>query len=78
MKITFLWDWIDKRQIDKHLVSMAILYGTWRITEWAMVFASSHSDLNGAAVIAAVSTPYAALQGAAIKFYFDARNNNGS
>jgi hypothetical protein len=74
MKVTFLWDWIDNRQIDKHLVSIAVLYGTWRLTEWAMIFATSHPDVNGAAVIAAVTAPYAALQGASIKFYFEARN----
>jgi hypothetical protein len=73
MKVTFLWDWIDNRQIDIHLVSLAILYGTWRITEWAMLFATAHPDANGAAVIVSVSAPYAALQGAAIKFTFEAR-----
>lgn len=70
------WDWIDKRQIDKHAVSLAILYGTIRVTAWAMDFAVTHGEKSGveaAAIIAAVSAPYMALQAAAIGFYFRAR-----
>ena len=71
-----LWDWVDARQIDKHALSMGIFWGTVKLTEWAMVFASAHPDKPGieiAAIIAAVTTPYMALQAAAIKFYFEAR-----
>lgn len=71
-----LWDWIDKRDIDKHALSMGIFYGTIRITEWAMLYASANSTKSGlevAAIIAAVTTPYMALQGAAIKYYFESR-----
>lgn len=71
-----IWDWVDKRDIDKHLVSVCIMYGTIRVTEWAMAFTSLHPDKPGletAAIIAAVTAPYMALQAAAIKFYFDAR-----
>lgn len=70
------WDWIDKRNIDKHLVSLAILYGTVKITSWAMHFAETHDESSGieaAAIIAAVGAPYMALQAAAIAFYFRAR-----
>lgn len=71
-----IWDWIDKRDIDKHVVSMAVLFGTIKVTEWSMMFASLHADKPGieiAAIIAAVTTPYMALQAAVIKFYFDSR-----
>lgn len=71
-----LWDWIDKRDIDKHTLSVGIFYGTIKLTEWAMVYASSHPDKPGieiAAIIAAVTAPYMGLQAAAIKYYFDAR-----
>lgn len=70
-----IWDWIDRRDIDKHLVSIAILYGTSRQVEWAMAFAaaSPRPGLEVAAIIAAVTAPYAALQAAAIAFYFNAR-----
>ena len=70
------WDWIDARDIDKHLLSLAIFYGTIKITTWAMHYADKHSTSSGievAAVVAAVMAPYMALQGAAIKFYFEAR-----
>lgn len=76
--VVAFWTWIDDRQIDKHLISLAILAGTVRVTEWAMEFAEAHADaVNGAgvaAILAAVTGPYMALQAAAIKFYFDSRN----
>lgn len=75
-RLTQAWDWIDKRDIDKHLVTMAILWGTVKLTEWAMVFASHNADKPGieiAAIIASVTAPYMALQAAAIKFYFESR-----
>lgn len=71
-----LWDWVDKRQIDKHVLSVGIFYGTVKLTGWAMLYASTHPDKPGidiAAIIAAVTAPYMALQAAAIKFYFEAR-----
>lgn len=75
--LTRWWDWIDKRDIDKHGVSIAILWGTVKVTEWAMKYASIETDKSGievAAVIAAVAAPYMALQAAAISFYFKARS----
>ena len=71
-----VWDFIDKRDIDKHLLSMGVFWGTMKITDWAMHYAASHADKPGieiAAIIAAVSTPYMALQAAALKYYFEAR-----
>jgi len=71
-----IWNWIDDRDIDKHVVSVMIMYGTVKITSWAMGYANAHPDGNSvgiAAIIGAVSAPYMALQAAAIKFYFDAR-----
>ncbi len=71
-----LWDWIDKRDIDKHLLTLGIFWGTAKLTTWAMAFAATHADKPGmeiAAIIAAVTGPYMALQAAAIKFYFESR-----
>lgn len=76
MRASELWDWIDKRNIDKHVVAAAILFGTIKVTEWAMQFAKDLHDRPGievAAVIAAVLAPYMALQAAAIAFYFRSR-----
>ena len=75
MNLTRFWDWVDKRQIDKHTVSLIVLYGTKSVTDWAESFASSHPDQSGALVIAAVCIPYMALQAAAIKYYFDRGTN---
>lgn len=72
------WDWVDDRDIDKHAVSLAILYGTMTILKWAMAFADTHPDKSGveiAAIIAAVSAPYMALQTAALSFYFKSRTS---
>jgi len=76
--LTQLWDWVDAREIDKHAVSMAVMYGTISVTRWAMRFAEEQSKLGcsgveTAAMIAAVLGPYSLLQAAAIKFYFDNR-----
>lgn len=79
MNFTRLWDWIDDRDVDKHIVSLCILYGTVIESKWAMAFAALHADKPGieiAAIIAAVTGPYMALQAAAIKFYFDSRSTS--
>lgn len=73
------WDFVDKRQIDAYFVSVFILYGTLEIMRWAMKFAEAHHDKSGieiAAIIAAIVTPYSALQAAAIKFLFEARKGS--
>lgn len=70
------WDFVDRRQIDAYLVSFAILYGTVKVTEWAMNYATAHVGEQIALNIAAVTAPYMALQAAAIKFLFDARQRS--
>lgn len=76
-RLTEFWDFIDKRDIDKHAVSLGIFWGTIQVTQWAMSYAELVTDKNGveaAAVIAAVLAPYCALQAAAVSFYFRARS----
>lgn len=78
MRASQAWDWIDHRQIDKHVVALAILYGTILVTRWAMSYAE-HGDRPGlevAAIVAAVIAPYMALQAVAIKWYFEARSSS--
>ena len=73
------WRFIDRRQIDAYAVTGAIMYGTVVITSWAMDFVDLHPEIDGmksAAVIAAVMTPWSALQAAAVKFLFDARRGS--
>ncbi|WP_342617244.1 hypothetical protein [Rhodoferax sp. GW822-FHT02A01] len=77
MTFTRFWDWIDSREIDKHVLSAGVFWGTVKITEWAMAFAAAHPEKSGidvGAVIAAVTAPYSLLQAACVKFYFDNRN----
>ena len=76
MRAGQFWDFIDKRQIDAHAYSVAILWGTVKITGWCMDYATQMHDRPGlevAAVIGAIIAPWSALQAAAIKFLFDAR-----
>ena len=76
---TRAWDWIDRRQIDAHVVSAIILYGSIKITTWAMQFVNLHPDKPGlevAAIISVVMLPWSGLQAAAIKFYFETRQKS--
>ena len=71
------WDFIDKRQIDAHVYSCAILWGTVKITEWCMEYASlmqGRPGLEVAAVIGAILAPWTARQAEETKFRFDARS----
>lgn len=80
-KLRAFWLWFDESNMDLWLVSVFILFGTWRLTNWAMDFAngahekatSEMSSVGIAAVIAAVTGPYAALQAAALAFLFKVR-----
>lgn len=72
---TKTWNFIDDRDIDKHVVSLSVMLGTWKITSWAMTFASlsPRPGLEVAAIIGAVMVPYSALQTLAISSYFKSR-----
>ena len=74
-----VWDFIDKRQIDAYAISLAILWYTATVIDWAMNFVTTHPDIDGlkaAAIIAAITGPWSALQGMAIKFLFNARQES--
>ena len=71
------WDFIDNRAIDKHVASICIFSVTWKLTEWAMTYATTNADKFGveiAAIIAALTGPWTIAQAAALKFYFDSRD----
>lgn len=74
------WDWVDERQIDAHAVNAITMYGTVKITTWAMRFAENgdRPGIEVAAIIAAVSGPWAVLQAALVKFVFEARKGSFS
>jgi hypothetical protein len=74
-----IWDFIDRRQIDAYAISLAILWYTATVIEWAMNFVTAHPEVDGlkaAAIIAAITGPWSALQGMAIKFLFNARQES--
>lgn len=78
MSLSALLAWIDRR----HFVSVrsAVLgvtvWMTWEVTRWAFDFAHATKlpGLEAAAVIAAITAPFAALQAAVFKFYMDAKD----
>lgn len=81
---SYAWDWVDTRDIDKHTVAMLTMYYMVYLIQWAEHFASTNVTKSGmevAAIIAAVTAPYMAMQAVVLKFYFDFRTpvaNGGS
>ncbi len=69
------WDWIDSRAIVRRASVVVCLYLTivQPIAAWQFAQLKLYPGLEVAAIIAAVLTPLAALQGAVLKFYFDVR-----
>jgi hypothetical protein len=73
-----MWDWVDKRDIDKHIITGWTLYMSSRVTFWAMAFAEAHPTMPGleiAAIVGAVTGIVALMAGAVIKFHFTARTD---
>ena len=70
-----LWEWIDKRDIDAHMVAGFLLYATYKITAWCMGFAetSARPGMEVAAIIGAILVPWSGLQAVAVKWYFEKR-----
>lgn len=73
------WDFVDKRQVIRRLAFIWMLYLTGLLVKWTMDYAwqSNQDGLHIAAVIAAVWTPWTALQGAIFKFYDQAQIHGG-
>jgi hypothetical protein len=74
------WDFVDRRDIDKHVTAQVILWafllGTYQMTRWGFEFANdwleaskSGQAISGtevAAVLAAIGGPWSLLVGAAL------------
>ena len=75
LRASQFWDFVDRRQLDAHAVSVVALAGTIMTSIWGWEFAwqSTRPGLEVAAILAALGGPWAALQAAVIKFVFDAR-----
>ena len=69
------WDWIDQRDVDKHLMAWAIMYLTIKMSLWTVDFvgATTRAGTDVAAIIAAIWLPWSGVQAVVIKWYFDAR-----
>ena len=72
-----VWDWIDKRDIDKHVASWAVFYATWHIVTEIIKYIQANPAKSGVeigAIVAALMVPWSSLQGFALKWYFEARS----
>lgn len=69
------WDFIDKRDIDKHAVAWAVLAVTIKLMLWSISFASTspRSGSEIAEILAAVWGPWNIVQAGVIAWYFNAR-----
>ena len=69
--MTHFWDWVDSRAVVRRTVLFITLWMTYEITKQAWLFAhtSSFDGVGTAAVIAAVTAPFAALQGFVFNSY---------
>lgn len=71
------WDWVDARAIIRRTVLFVVLWMTWRVTEWSFSFAfdamNAGKGMEVAAMLAAVTMPFAALQAFVFKWYSDSR-----
>lgn len=72
--------WMDRRHIVsvRSTVLAVTIWMTWEVTKWAFKFAyeADMPGLEKAAVIAAVTTPFSALQAFTFKFYMGAKDGN--
>lgn len=74
LRFSQLWDFVDNRNIDKHIVAFLVVIQTYRITGWAFEFArqvESQPGLEIAAIITAILAPWTALVLAVAKWYFE-------
>ncbi|HEY6019806.1 MAG TPA: hypothetical protein VIY48_07845 [Candidatus Paceibacterota bacterium] len=71
------WDWIDGRAVIRRIVLFVVLWMTWRVTVWSFEFAHdamiAGRGMEVAAMLAAVTMPFAALQAFVFKWYSDSR-----
>lgn len=75
------WDFIDKRDVDKHamawLLVIAGIAGTWYLIDWTLDYAYAHQDKSGVElglVVAAYMIPWngvLAVVTFVIKWYFE-------
>jgi len=78
LRMADMWDWVDKRDIDKHAITGFGLYLAAKATFWGMDFANlaiaaKVPGLEIAAIIASVTAIVSMMAGVIVKFHFNAR-----
>lgn len=70
--LSAFWDWVDKRDIDKHVMSWAVFAVTVCLLVWSCHFAinSPRNGTDVAAILAAVWGPWNLVQAAVVNWYF--------
>lgn len=77
LRFAQFWDFVDKRDIDKHLMAWATFGMTFYMLDWTLDFIYSHPDKPGldvGAIVAAYMVPWTPMQAAVIKWYFESRS----
>lgn len=75
-RFSLLWDFIDKRDIDKHLMAWATFYITIYLVDWTLDYIYQHPEKSGAElgmVVAAYMVPWNLTQAVVIKWYYESR-----
>ena len=81
LRASQLWDFIDERDIDKHLMAWATFYVTYFLLNWVLNFVWVYPDKPGlevAAIVGSVLLPWTPVQGAVIRWYFESRTNGNA
>lgn len=70
-----VWDFIDKREIDKHATAWAVFGVTIKLLLWTVHFASTSPRAGAeiAEIVAAIWAPWNLVQAAVVAWYFNAR-----
>lgn len=79
LRASQLWDFVDQRDIDKHLMAWATFAMTVYIMQWTLTFVWLYPDRPGlemAATITAILLPWTPVQAAVVKWYFDSRTDD--
>lgn len=78
LRMSQAWDFVDKRDIDKHVMAWMTFGLTFYLVDWTLDYIYAHPEKSGADlgfIVAAYMVPLNLMQAAVIKWYFDARSN---
>jgi hypothetical protein len=76
MRLADFWDFVDKRQVDVHLVCWAFFALTGYVVYWTTEYVWAHPDKPGleiAAIVGAVTVPLTWIMPKIIDSYLKAR-----